>query len=193
MTKQQATRTILVLTRYSLKKDYAPKGLHRGDVVLVIRNDADVEHIVTLRRNGAHSCTCVSRKSCYHITSCKEYHNARIEARKENSMPAQDVVVATPVAIEPVYAMSEAVRQKLAATAKPAPVVAEEPVVEAPKQTYRIISLGKKERYDYVAAIAEKREHKAAILGEIAEIKSRSKKDMMNAALTQNRAFSILK
>jgi hypothetical protein len=92
--------------------------------------------------------------------------------------------------------MSEAVRQKLAATAKPAPVVAEEPVasaVEVMKPTYRIISLGKKERYDYVAAIAEKREHKAAILGEIAEIKSRSKKDMMNAALTQNRAFSILK
>jgi hypothetical protein len=103
-------------------------------------------------------------------------------------MPAQEIVVVTPVAIEPAYAMSEAVRQKLAATAKPAPVV-----VEAPKQTYRIISLGKKERYDYVAAIAEKREHKAAMLGEIAEIKSRSKKDMMNAALTQNRAFSILK
>jgi hypothetical protein len=114
-----------------------------------------------------------------------EAQNARYAARKVDAMPAQ-VVKATPVAVQE-YVMSDAVREKLAAIAKPAPVV-----IEAPKQTYRIISLGKKERYDYVAAIAEKREHKAALLGEIAEIKSRSV-DMMNAALTTSRGFQLMR
>jgi hypothetical protein len=190
MTKQKEDREVLVLVTYRIKKDYAPKGLHRGDVVLVVRNDNNVDYTVTLRRNGSHSCTCISRKPCYHITSCKEYHNTRIESRKAAravEMPAQQVVKATPVAVQE-YRMSDAVREKLAATAKPAPVV-----IEAPKQTYRIISLGKKERYDYVAAIAEKREHKAAMLGEINEIKSRSKKDMMSAALTTSRGFQLMR
>lgn len=189
MTQQKEEREVLILATYRIKKDYAPKGLHRGDVVLVVRNDRLKEYAVTLRRNGAHSCSCPAGahgKPCYHITSSKEQFNARIEARKAvkvDAMPAQEVVVATPVAE---YRMSEAVREKLVATAKPAPVVVVTPA-------YCIVQLGKRERYDYVAAVESKRQHKAAMLGEIAEIKARSKKDMMSAALTQNKAFSILK
>lgn len=120
-------RTILVLNRYSLKKDYAPMGLHRGDVVLHIRNDEGVEYMTTLRRNKAHSCSCPSRKPCYHIMVMVAAQNTRYaatKAAKVDAMAAQ-VVKATPVAIEPAYVMSDAVRKALAATAKPAEVVAE--------------------------------------------------------------------
>jgi hypothetical protein len=119
MTKQQVERDILVLNRYALKKDYAPKGLHKGDVVLHIRNSKGVEYFTTLRRNKAHSCTCVSRKQCYHILRCKDLENARYAAAKAVPTVAQAVIVATPVAIEE-YRMSDAVYAKLKATTKPA-------------------------------------------------------------------------
>jgi len=135
MATKRETRKILVLNRYSIKKDYAPKGLHRGDVVLVIRTDEDAEYVTILRRNKAHSCTCEGnamwRKRCYHINIMAAEQNARYAARKAAravEMPAQEVVVATPVAIEE-YMMSDAVRKALAATAKPA-----EEVVETPAQ-----------------------------------------------------------
>jgi len=65
--------------------------------------------------------------------------------------------------------------------------------VEEVKPVYRIVSTGaKRKRRDLLDEITQRAEHKHAILGEIAEIKERSKKDMMNAPLTRNKAFSIL-
>lgn len=94
--KKQQKREVLVLVRYTLKQDYAPKGLHAGDVVLLVRNDQGKEYYVTLRRNKAHSCTCVSRKICYHITTMVEQENARHAAynasRKVVVLPAQEPV-----------------------------------------------------------------------------------------------------
>jgi hypothetical protein len=43
----KAAREITVLNRYEIKEDYAPKGLHKGDVVLHIRNDKGVEYYTT--------------------------------------------------------------------------------------------------------------------------------------------------
>lgn len=89
-------REILILRRYFIKQDYAPKGLHKGDVVLVIRNDKGAEYTVTLRRNKAHACTCPSHKRCYHINQMVERENARFDAAKAATkvvvLPTQKVV-----------------------------------------------------------------------------------------------------
>jgi len=63
--------------------------------------------------------------------------------------------------------------------------------VEEVKPAYRIVSMGTKhKRRDLLDEITQRAEHKSDILGEINEIKER---DMMNAPLTQNRAFSVLR
>ena len=84
--KKEQKRDLLVLVRYTIKKDYPPKGLHAGDVVLLVRNDQGKEYYVTLRRNKAHSCTCKANtefgRKCYHINQMVELHNDLYAARK---------------------------------------------------------------------------------------------------------------
>lgn len=98
-------REITIVRRYFIKQDYAPKGLHRGDVVIIIRNDKGDEYAVTLRRNKAHSCTCAAgqhSRKCYHVSTLVQVENARIEARKAAKnvveTPAQPIV--PPIAME---------------------------------------------------------------------------------------------
>jgi hypothetical protein len=78
-------REVTIIRRYYIKQDYAPKGLHKGDVVLVVRNAEGKEYTVTLRRNKAHSCSCPAgehgNRKCYHRDHCVAVENARIEAR----------------------------------------------------------------------------------------------------------------
>ncbi len=101
--KKEQKRDLLILVRYTIKKDYPPKGLHAGDIVLLVRNDQGREYYVTLRRNRAHSCTCTGNaeygKRCYHIKDLALAENARIAARKaakiaqlEDKPSAQEVV-----------------------------------------------------------------------------------------------------
>ena len=71
-------------------------------------------------------------------------------------------------------------------------------MVAAPKQTYRIITVPgpKKEYFDLVGHITEKRELKAAMLGEIAEIKSRSKRSAdlgLAGNLSSNQGFRLMR
>jgi hypothetical protein len=78
-------RELTIIRRYFIKKDYAPKGLHKGDVVLIVRNDQGKEYEVILRRNRAHSCNCAAglhSRKCYHVSTLVNVENARIEARK---------------------------------------------------------------------------------------------------------------
>ena len=97
--KKATKREVLILVRYTIKKDYPPKGLHAGDVVLLVRNDQGREYYVTLRRNKAHSCTCKANtefgRKCYHINQMVELHNDLYAARKSTKvvvLPAQEVV-----------------------------------------------------------------------------------------------------
>lgn len=86
MVTRKEQRQVLVLRRYYIKQDYAPKGLHKGDVVLIVRNDAGKEYEVILRRNKAHSCSCPAgengNRKCYHRTHCIAIENARFDAEK---------------------------------------------------------------------------------------------------------------
>ena len=102
--KKTTKREVLILVRYTIKKDYAPKGLHTGDVVLLVRNDQGKEYYVTLRRNRAHSCTCTGNaeygKRCYHINEMVAHENVHYAARKaaklaqlEDKLPTQEVVL----------------------------------------------------------------------------------------------------
>ena len=102
MAKRQ--REILVLNRYQIKQDCPEKGLHKGDVVLHIRNDQDKEYYTVLRRSKAHSCNCVAGqnlKRCYHVTEMVKLENSRYDAAK--AAKAND------------KAMSDALYAKLAA------------------------------------------------------------------------------
>src|SRR2546421_4923962 len=86
-TKAATNREIKVLNRYSIKQDCPEKGLHKGDVVLHVRNDKGVEYYTTLRRNKAHSCSCVATRRCYHINRGVELENARYDAAKVVVLP----------------------------------------------------------------------------------------------------------
>jgi len=101
MASKKATteREVLVLNRYSIRKDFAPKGLHKGDVVLHIRNDKGIEYYTTLRRNKAHSCLCKSVKPCYHIKQMVARENARYAAEKA----AKAIETAAQQTVKPVW------------------------------------------------------------------------------------------
>lgn len=89
-------REITIIRRYAIKQDYAPMGLHKGDVVLVVRNDAGKEYTITLRRNKAHSCTCVAgmhSRRCYHVSTMVTLENARFDAEKAK-IPMSEAVYA---------------------------------------------------------------------------------------------------
>jgi hypothetical protein len=86
----KAAREILVLNRYEVKQDCLEKGLHKGDVVLHIRNDQGVEYYTTLRRNKAHSCNCAARKVCYHISHCQTLENNRWYKARMAKVHAQE-------------------------------------------------------------------------------------------------------
>lgn|SRR5262245_16487352 len=94
--KKATTREVTVLVRYEMKKDCLEKGLHKGDVVLYIENDKRVRYYTTLRRNKAHSCTCASRKRCYHIDQMVIAQNERYAASKaeqrQDTLPAQPAI-----------------------------------------------------------------------------------------------------
>lgn len=134
MAKQKEQRSILILVRYKIKKDYAPKGLHRGDVVLLVRNSEGKEYYTTLRKNHHHSCQCKNhqyrpQKECYHITFCKSVENARIEARKAAKVAQQVVETPAQPVVSPVveeYVMPETLRAKLASFAQQGAAPSEE-------------------------------------------------------------------
>jgi hypothetical protein len=97
--KKQQKRELTVLVRYTLKKDYPPKGLHAGDIVLYVENDKGARYHVFLRKNKAHSCTCKANaeygRKCYHINQLVELENSRYAARKALRVvekPAQEPV-----------------------------------------------------------------------------------------------------
>lgn len=100
--KKAATkREITVLVRYQMKKDCPEKGLHKGDVVLYIENDKGVRYYTTLRRNKVHSCTCPSRKTCYHITEMASKENARFAARKAAKVAQPEDKPSSPEVVSP--------------------------------------------------------------------------------------------
>lgn len=84
--------------------------------------------------------------------------------------------------------------ERRARAAKADAMIAE--MVAAPKQSYRIVTVPgtKKERYDLVGAIEEKREHKANLLAECREIKARKRsEDIGFKGNFGTKAFSILR
>jgi hypothetical protein len=72
-------RNLTVLVRYEMKRDGA--GYRKGDVVLLVENDKGQQYQITLRRNHQHSCTCPSRRRCYHLNACIALENTRAAAR----------------------------------------------------------------------------------------------------------------
>lgn len=86
-------RELTIIRRYFIKQDYAPKGLHKGDVVLIVRNDAGKEYEVILRRNKAHSCNCAAgqhSRKCYHVDTCVTVENNRWYAARMAKIHAQE-------------------------------------------------------------------------------------------------------
>lgn len=133
-TKKAAAKTVTVLVRYYIKKDYEPKGLHEGDIVLYIENEAGKRYYTTLRRNKAHSCSCAGNakfgRRCYHIDNLVLLENSRYTAKKASKASqhveksAQPVIVSpVPIKQEPAYTMPADKLAKLTG-------IAQEPVVE---------------------------------------------------------------
>lgn len=93
MSQKKAAREITVLVRYYIKKDCTSNGVayKAGSLVLLVRNDKGVEYTVILRPNHVHSCTCPSRKPCYHIIQCSTIEAVR-EAAAEKELAALALV-----------------------------------------------------------------------------------------------------
>jgi hypothetical protein len=138
MVTRKEQRSVLVLRRYFIKKDYAPKGLHKGDIVLIVRNDAEKEYEVILRRrNKAHSCSCPSYKQCYHIIYAKNTENARYDAAKE----AAKQEASKPVATAETYEMSDELCEKLKKLASLSETKLEEKAVIAEETTKKVVEI----------------------------------------------------
>jgi len=132
-TSKRQPKQVTILVRYYIKKDYAPKGLHAGDIVLYVENAEGKRYYTTLRRNKAHSCTCTGNaeygRKCYHIKDLVQLENSRYAARKAAKVVQQEVkpspqdVVSSPVAAKERYTMSEALLTNLAGkSAEPTPL-----------------------------------------------------------------------
>lgn len=145
--KKQQKREVLVLVRYYIKKDYAPKGLHAGDIVLYVENSEGKRYYTTLRRNKAHSCTCnagLHNKRCYHVDQMVELHNALYATRKAAKVAQQEVKPSVQPVVSLVseerYSMSETLLAKLAG--KPAePTPLKRDMLDAPLNGNRGFSL----------------------------------------------------
>ena len=113
----------------------------------VVKGDTGNAHVVTLRRNKKHTCTCegnaVWKRQCYHIKHCvidaNTCHAAKVAATKPVvaqqviETPAQPVVV-TPNVAEPQYhIMSPDVYAKLASLSEEKPVEAVEETQSVPE------------------------------------------------------------
>jgi len=227
---KKATKNVAIIARYAHKAS----GKLNGIVTYAVRSsNGKGIYCTTLIEGKASGCSCPAHKPCYHMTQLEtrelERKAAEVVAIVEEApvveMPTQEVVVATPVAVVE-YRMSDAVREKLAATAKPVvEPVAERKQYYSPNMCCNIwadtrepvegqvvdgkIWGGKElgwvtppsdEPIDHQAELAAsgwrsagrqiKDRGKAAMLVEIAEIRERS---MMNAALTSNKPFSVLR
>lgn len=68
-------------------------------------------------------------------------------------------------------------------------------VAEAPKQTYRIISLGKRERRDFVGELTQNAEDKGNLLAECREIQARAKSEDLGKRgnLNVSRGFQLMR
>ncbi len=190
--KKQQQRDLTILVRYRIKKDYAPKGLHAGDIVLLVRNEAGKEYYVTLRRNKAHSCTCVASaeygKRCYHINNMAIAENARIAASRAAKvivLPTQPVVSPEMVGVLP-SEQSENCQQGKCHEPEPE-FDAERHFWNPNLQCYcyrRMPNEPVAFLSDRPAPVVE-----APKVEKVVDISKR----MLDAPLTQNRAFSLLK
>ena len=73
--KAAAKREIFIVARYFILKNHGKYQV--GDVVLLVRNDKQVEYLVTIRPDGEHACSCPATKKCYHLTECIAIEDAR--------------------------------------------------------------------------------------------------------------------
>ncbi len=88
MSKKTTTtvaRSVTVLARYELKQDYTDsngKLYKAGWVILWVENDRGERYHVTLRANGD-SCSCASRKCCYHVKAARATEDARTARQQQ--------------------------------------------------------------------------------------------------------------
>jgi hypothetical protein len=86
--KVKVARDLTVIARYFVKKPGTVNGVHytSGSIVLLVRNDAGKECLVTIRPNGVHSCGCDAyaedkgrgKRQCYHVT-----YGVKLEQERE--------------------------------------------------------------------------------------------------------------
>lgn len=215
------TKIMIVIAKYTVKANGAVIYRMRSNIANklgAIESCDQVERngkfydVYMVTSDGEYVCSCeTSGETCkgsmYRGTCCHRKHvQMLLDAAKDAKVVEPEVVVievaeeavapAEPIEAPVVEAVVANSSEGIASAVKSVELP-EEACHEAPKPTYRIITVpgAKKERYDLLADIEAKREHKSDMLGEINEIKSRKRSEdcMMKAPLTQNRAFSILR
>jgi hypothetical protein len=83
--KAKAIRDVTIIARYFIKK---PHGKYQvGDVVLLVRNDKNIQYLVTIKPDGENACSCRADRKCYHLTYCEMIESAR-EAAAEKIIDA---------------------------------------------------------------------------------------------------------
>lgn len=83
--QKKAVRPVHIVARYFILKNHGK--YHVGDVVLLVRNDKNVQYLVTITPTEDHSCSCPSHNGCYHLTYCVGVEEAR-EAAAEKELAA---------------------------------------------------------------------------------------------------------
>ena len=175
-------KEMIIIAKYTVKRNGAVIYRMRSNVPNKIgciegcdqvERDGKFYDVYMVTSDGEYVCGCetsgeMCRGSKYRGTCC---HRKYVQMLLDLASAARNAVmpvVETPVEVVAVEEVAEVAVE---------PVV-EAVVAEAPKPTYRIVSLGtKKERYDLLAEIEAKREHKSDMLGEINAIKARKRSE----------------
>ena len=176
-------KEMIIIAKYTIKANGAviyrmrsnvPNKIGRIDSCDQVERDGKWFDVYMVTSDGEYVCGCeTSGEQCkgskYRGTCC---HRKYVQMLLDLASAARNAVmplVETPVELVAIEEVAEVAVE---------PVV-EAVVAEAPKQpTYRIISLGtKKERFDLLAEIEAKREHKSDMLGEIREIQARKRSE----------------
>src|ERR1022692_1775883 len=95
-----AIRPVHIVARYFILKNHGKYQI--GDVVLLCKNDKQVEYLVTITPSGNNVCSCPATKKCYHLTYCEDVESTReaAAAKVVDALFTQVIEVKAPPVVE---------------------------------------------------------------------------------------------
>jgi hypothetical protein len=163
---KKATRELTVLKRAEVKKASTSYAVAKGDLICLVKNDKEDVYTVTLRNTGKHTCTCKANASF----GRKCYHIKHVECQENIRRESAKLAPSFAASKVPVWTMW----------------LLESGVLVAPK----VVS---KPALVVVSPKIEQDVSWDELTGQEDQMSIVKRRDIMNAPLTHNGGFSLLK